>query len=95
MPVYYGNGTAGSEFATAWCQAQSEQAQIASRSFIWSFEPSLDSGGWSKSNQPGWGPYATGCPDSVAAWQYQIDVFSPNPNIDSDEALSTLPLWYP
>lgn len=95
VPVYYGNGSSGSEFATAWCQAQSEQSQIATHSFIWSFEPSLDSGGWSKSNQPGWGPYVTGCPDSVAAWQYQIDVFSPNPNIDSDEALSTLPLWYP
>jgi hypothetical protein len=95
VPIYYGNGSSGSEFATAWCQAQSEQSEIAKGSFIWSFEPSLDSGGWSKTNQPGWGPYATGCPDAVAAWQYQIDVFSPNPNIDSDEALSTLPLWYP
>jgi hypothetical protein len=95
VPIYYGNGTSGSEFASAWCQAQGEQNEIASRAFIWSFEPSLDSGGWSKSNQPGWSPYATGCPDQVAAWQYQIDVFSPNPNIDSDEALSTLPLWYP
>jgi hypothetical protein len=95
VPIYYGNGTAGSEFAGAWCEAQSQQSEIATRSFIWSFEPSLDSGGWSRSNQPGWGPYATGCPDAVAAWQYQIDVNSPNPNIDSDEALSTLPLWYP
>jgi Domain of unknown function (DUF1906) len=95
VPIYYGNGTSGSEFASAWCQAQGEQNEIALGSFIWSFEPSLDSGGWSKSNQPGWGPYTTGCPDRVAAWQYQIDVFSPNPNIDSDEALSTLPLWYP
>ena len=95
VPIFYGNGSSGSEFATAWCQAQSEQNEIAKRSFIWSFEPSLDSGGWSRSNQPAWGPYATGCPDAVVAWQYQIDVFSPNPNIDSDEALSTLPLWYP
>ncbi|HET9780357.1 MAG TPA: glycoside hydrolase domain-containing protein [Candidatus Dormibacteraeota bacterium] len=95
VPVYYGNGTSGSEFATAWCQAQSQQAQIATGSFIWSFEPSLEDGGWSKSNAPGWSPYDTGCPDAVAAWQYQIDVNSPNPNIDSDEALATLPLWYP
>ncbi|HKW06575.1 MAG TPA: glycoside hydrolase domain-containing protein [Candidatus Dormibacteraeota bacterium] len=95
VPVFYGNGTPGSEFATAWCQAQSEQGDIATRSFIWSFEPSLPSPGWSKWYQPDWSAYATGCPDSVAAWQYQIDVFSPNPNIDSDEALSTLPLWYP
>jgi Domain of unknown function (DUF1906) len=95
VPIYYGNGTSGSEFASAWCQAQSQQIEIAGGAFIWSFEPSLDSGGWSKSNQPGWGPYATGCPGAVTAWQYQIDLFSPNPNIDSDEALSTLPLWYP
>ena len=95
VPIYYGNGTSGSEFAGAWCEAQSEQNDIATGSFIWSFEPSLDSTGWSRSNQPGWGPYATGCPDAVAAWQYQIDIFSPNPNVDSDEALSTLPLWYP
>ena len=95
VPIYYGNGTSGREFAGAWCQAQSEQSEIATGSFIWSFEPSLDSGGLSKSNQPGWSPYATGCPDAVAAWQYQIDVYSPNPNVDSDEALSTLPLWYP
>jgi hypothetical protein len=95
VPVYYGNGTAGSEFATAWCQAQAQQTEISAGSFIWSFEPSLDSGGWSKANAPGWSAYATGCPDSVAAWQYQIDVNSPNPNIDSDEALATLPLWYP
>ncbi|HEV2141755.1 MAG TPA: glycoside hydrolase domain-containing protein [Candidatus Dormibacteraeota bacterium] len=95
VPIYYANGTSGSEFAGAWCEAQSEQNDIATGSFIWSFEPSLDSTGWSRSNQPGWGPYATGCPDAVAAWQYQIDIFSPNPNVDSDEALSTLPLWYP
>jgi hypothetical protein len=95
VPVYYGNGTAGSEFASAWCQAQSQQAPIATGSFIWSFEPSFDPGAWPKSNAPGWSPYDTGCPDAVAAWQYQIDVNSPNPNIDSDEALSTLPLWYP
>ncbi|HUE67075.1 MAG TPA: glycoside hydrolase domain-containing protein [Candidatus Acidoferrum sp.] len=95
VPIYYGNGTAGSEFAGAWCEAQSEQNEIGTGSLIWSFEPSFDSGGWSRSNQPGWGPYATGCPDAVAAWQYQIDIFSPNPNVDSDEALSTLPLWYP
>ena len=95
VPVYYGNGTAGSEFGAAWCDAQSQQGEIAKGSFIWSFEPSLEGGGWSKSNAPGWSPNDTGCPDAVAAWQYQIDVNSPNPNIDSDEALATLPLWYP
>lgn len=95
VPIYYGNGTSGSEFASAYCAAQSDQGDISTGSYIWSFEPSLEDGGLSQANQPGWGPYATGCPDAVAAWQYQIDVNSSNPNVDSDEALSTLPLWYP
>jgi hypothetical protein len=95
VPVYYGNGTTASEFATAYCAAESQDNALATGSYIWSFEPSLDARGMSKYHSPDWGPYLPGCPDAVAAWQYQIDVFSPNPNIDSDEALSTLPLWYP
>ena len=95
VPVFYGNGTAGSEFGAAWCQAQSEQQAISWDSYIWSFEPSLDSGGWSKANAPVWQPYETGCPDHLAAWQYQLGSNSPDPDVDADEALSTLPLWYP
>jgi hypothetical protein len=95
VPVFYGNGTAGSEFATAWCAAQSQNNQISRDSYVWSFEPSLVSQQWSKANAPEWQPQETGCPDFVAAWQYQIGSNSPNPNIDGDEALSTLPLWYP
>jgi hypothetical protein len=30
----------------------------------------------------------------MAAWQYQISAGS-NPDVDHDEALSSLPLWYP
>ena len=95
VPVFYGNGTAGSEFGAAWCQAQSEQRAISWDAYLWSFEPSLDSSGWSKSNAPVWQPYETGCPDHMAAWQYQLGSNSPDPDVDADEALSTLPLWYP
>jgi hypothetical protein len=32
----------------------------------------------------------------MAAWQYQIDSsMSTHSDVDHDEALSTLPLWYP
>jgi hypothetical protein len=95
VPVFYGNGTAGSEFGAAWCQAQSEQAAISWNAYLWSFEPSLDSGGWSKGNPPVWQPYETGCPDHMAAWQYQLGSNSPDPDVDADMALSVLPLWYP
>ncbi len=95
VPVYYGNGTAGSEFGSAYCAAQAQNNAIGNNAYIWSFEPSLVSPGLSKANAPEWQPYDPGCRAHLGAWQYQIDVFSPNPNVDSDEALSTLPLWYP
>jgi hypothetical protein len=95
VPVFYGNGTSGSEFGAAWCQAQSENKAISWDSYIWSFEPSLVSRGWSKSNAPVWQPNLTGCPDYVAAWQYQLGSNGPNEDVDGDEALSILPLWYP
>jgi hypothetical protein len=94
-PVFYGNGTAGSEFASAWCDAQSQVNQISRDSYVWSFEPSLVSQRWSKANAPVWQPEETGCPDIVAAWQYQLGSNSQNPDVDHDEVLSTLPLWYP
>ena len=95
VALFYGNGTGGSEFGSAWCQAQSEVPALSTTAFIWSFEPSLVAGAWSKSNAPVWQPYRTGCPDYVAAWQYQIGGNAPNSDIDGDEALSDLPLWYP
>ena len=95
VPVFYGNGTSASEFATAWCDAQSQVNQMSRDSYIWSFEPSLVSQQWTKANAPVWQPEETGCPDFVAAWQYQLGSNSPNENVDGDEALSTLPLWYP
>ena len=95
VPVFYGNGTAGSEFGAAWCDAQSQDSHISWNSYIWSFEPSLDSSGWSRANAPVWQPQETGCPDYVAAWQYQLGSNSPDPDVDADEVLSTMPLWWP
>ena len=94
IPAYYGNGTSGSEFASAWCGAVSALPNIAQGSDLWSFEPSL-LGGFSKTNAPAYSPYDTGCAGNMLAWQYQIGSNSSYDSVDHDEALSSLPLWYP
>ena len=95
VPIYYGNGTAGSEFATAYCTVVSAQPAVASGAYVWSFQPSL-LGNFNSSNAPGYAPNQTGCAGNVAAWQYQIDSSMSAPSdVDHDEALSTLPIWYP
>jgi hypothetical protein len=95
VPAYYGNGTAGTEFASAWCAAVSAQPAVATYSYLWSFQPSL-LGAYSKATAPGYRPYEPGCAGHMAAWQYQIDSsMSGHSDVDHDEALSTLPLWYP
>lgn len=93
VPMYYGNGTAGSEFSSAWCSAVSALPQIANGSDLWSFEPSL-SGGYAKPNAPSFSPYDTGCAGNIEAWQFQIGG-TINADVDQDEALSSLALWYP
>ena len=93
VPTYYGNGTGGSEFASAWCAAVAAQPAVGSYSYLWSFEPSL-LGSYNRANAPGYSPYETGCAGPMAAWQYQISAGS-NPDVDHDEALSSLPLWFP
>ena len=93
VPMYYGNGTAGSEFSSAWCTAVATLPQIAAGSDLWSFEPSL-LGAYSKPNAPGFSPYDTGCPGNIEAWQFQLGG-TINADVDQDEALSSLALWYP
>jgi hypothetical protein len=95
-PTYYGNGTAGTEFASAWCAAVAAQPEVATHSYLWSFQPSL-LGSFTKANSPGFAPYEPGCRSQMVAWQYQIDssMSGPPSDVDLDEALSTLPLWYP
>jgi Domain of unknown function (DUF1906) len=91
-PMYYGNGTAGSEFGTAWCRAVADRPDAALNSYLWSFESSLV-GGYTKSSAPQYSPLTPGCAGNVAAWQYMLS--SGRPDVDSDEALSKLPLWFP
>jgi len=94
IPTFYGNGTSGSEFASAWCTAVTELPNVATGSDLWSFEPSLI-GGYAKSSAPNYSPYDTGCPGNLEAWQYLLGSNGPNADVDQDEALSSLPLWYP
>jgi hypothetical protein len=92
-PAFYGNGTNGSEFGTAWCTAVTALPNIARDSYLWSFEPSLQ-GSYVKAAAPEYLPYNTGCAGVSAAWQYQLSAGS-DPDVDTDLALSALPLWYP
>jgi hypothetical protein len=91
-PMYYGNGTAGSEFATAWCRAVADRPEVAANSHLWSFEPSL-LGRFTRAKAPGYSPEQPGCAANVAAWQYMLS--TGRPDVDSDEAISRLPLWFP
>jgi len=93
VPAYYGNGTAGSEFGSAWCGAVAARAEVGTESYLWSFEPSL-LGSYNKATAPNYSPNQTGCPGTMAAWQYELSAGS-NPDVDTDEALSKLPLWFP
>ncbi|MGH7763223.1 MAG: glycoside hydrolase domain-containing protein, partial [Candidatus Dormibacteraceae bacterium] len=93
VPAYYGNGTAGSEFASAWCATVSALPNVARDSYLWSFEPSL-LGSYTKGTAPDFAPQQTGCAGSTAAWQYELSAGS-DPDVDTDEALSRLPVWYP
>jgi hypothetical protein len=93
VAAYYGNGTGGSEFGSAWCNAVAAQPAVGSYSYLWSFEPSL-LGSFNRASAPGYAPNQTGCAGPMAAWQYQISAGS-DPDVDHDEALSSLPLWFP
>jgi hypothetical protein len=92
-PMYYGNGTAGTEFASAWCRAVSARPELAMTSYLWSFEPSL-LGRFTKAKSPEYAPKLPGCAANMAAWQYVLSSGA-RPDVDSDEAISKLPLWFP
>ncbi len=87
-------GTSGSAFASAWCSAVGKLPHLGTGSELWSFEPSLI-GGYSRSSAPGCAPHDTGCAGNIVAWQYLLGSNGPNVDVDQDEALSSLPLWYP
>lgn len=92
-PMYYGNGTAGTEFASAWCRAVIARPEIAMSSYLWSFEPSLI-GRFTKARAPQYSPLLPGCAANMAAWQYKLSSGG-RVDVDSDEAISGLPLWFP
>ena len=92
-PLFYGNGTRGTEFARAWCGAVNAIPTIATASSLWSFEPSL-SGYYSKAKPPNYAPFDTGCPGNTLAWQYRLSGGT-GVDVDQDEALSNLALWFP
>lgn len=92
-PLYYGNGTAGSEFATSWCRAVAARPEVAVNSYLWSFEPSLY-GRFTRAKAPSYSPEQPACAGNEAVWQYVLSSGA-RPDVDSDEALSSVPFWYP
>ena len=93
VPVFYGNGTQGSEFASAWCTAVAAVPTIGTGSDLWTFQPSL-LGSFNKTAAPNYSPYDPGCGGNMLAWQYVLSAGG-NPDVDQDEVLSSLALWYP
>jgi hypothetical protein len=93
VPAYYGDGTAGKEFGSAWCSAVAARPEIAQNSYLWSFQPSL-LGGFGKGNAPGYAPNAPPCAGHSSAWQYVLSAGS-DPDVDQDLLVSELPVWYP
>ena len=61
-------------------------------SIAFGFEPSL-LGSYTKRTAPDYAPHSIGCAD-VSGWQYQISAGS-TPDVDSDQLVSRIPLWYP
>jgi hypothetical protein len=66
---------------------------VAVDSFLWTFQPSLV-GRWKKSTAPEFSPHQPGCAGNFDVWQYVLSTGA-RPDVDSDEALSTVPFWYP
>ena len=93
VPAFYGNTSAGSAFANAWCASVQQRPEIATNAYLWSFEPSL-LGTFSKAGAPAYSPYTPGCAGKYAAWQYTISAGA-TPDVDHDEATSNFPFWYP
>ncbi len=92
-PVFYGNSTFGSAFASAWCATVTSRPEIADTSFVWSFEPSLENG-QARSAAPPYAPAQAGCAGYTIVWQYQLSAGS-SPDVDTDQAYSVFPFWWP
>lgn len=94
VAAYYGNGTAGSPFANAYCSAVNGRPELGNNSHLWSYEPSLN-GGFNKGSAPDMGLVANAkCPEHGTAWQFVLSAGS-DPDVDQDLVNSDFPLWYP
>jgi hypothetical protein len=93
VPAYYGDGTAGKEFGSAWCSAVISRPEIGENSYTWSFQPSL-LGNFNKGNAPRFSPSLSGCGAHPSAWQYVLSAGG-DPDVDQDLLVNDLPLWYP
>jgi hypothetical protein len=94
VPAFYGNTIPYSAFANAWCAAVAERPDIAGRSYLWSFEPSMPRISHAARNAPAFDPYDPLCPGRLIVWQYSLSAAS-HPDVDVDLAYSNFPFWYP
>ncbi len=92
VPIFYANSTAYRAFAQAYCAAVEARSEIAT-AWLWSFEPSLI-GRFAKPSAPAFAPNTIGCLARHAAWQYVLSAGAA-PDVDQDEALPQLPIWFP
>ena len=92
-PAFYGNTIPTSAFAKAWCAAVADRPEIAARSYLWSFEPSLVRVSKAARDAPLFAPDDVGCAGRLAIWQYSIT--PTRPDVDVNLATSDFPFWRP
>lgn len=88
------NKASNTTFDKVYCAAVKSEPQIGTNSFIYAIHPSL--GLSSAVSAPPYSPYKPNCASQNAGWQYGIQRNSKaRPNVDTDEAQLSLPLWHP
>ena len=92
LPGYYAN-TVNGHFNSTYCAAVSADATYAT-AIIWSSEP--EPGRSTKAAAPAFNPKPPPCAARTLLWQYgEAGAGASGPNVDTDEASSSLPLWDP
>jgi peptidoglycan hydrolase-like protein with peptidoglycan-binding domain len=85
---YYGNGTASSAFASAYCAAVAAEPAMGSSSYIWAYIPTSSRA--TPAPGPAYNPSQPSCAANVDVWQYAQPGLA-----DEDEAVAGVPLWNP
>jgi Domain of unknown function (DUF1906) len=94
VPGYYENPYSGSGlFPAAYCSAVGTEPAIGTGAILWSDEPSGTRTG--PATSPNFAPDKPSCTNHTYAWQYAIAGSGGGPSVDTDEALASVPLWYP